>query len=436
MAAVALASALAACSGPVPEPVNDEPGSIQGELASYIATFDDGTSDTSYFLRDAAGSERRLRFATAPDLPTGARISVKGLETAEALEVTSYHLVTSASDPSGELGTISSPLVGVEAAAPRKFCVAMVDLGGGLGTKLTEESINQQFFEGPTSVNAFFKENSYGRNSVVGKVYGPYDYTLTACANSDTSAMATSIRTQMGETCDQYAFIFTQTKLCAWAGLGEIGNPTKPARNTWYNGTISCVATVQEPGHNYGMVHSSSMSCGTTTFADDLSKCTHTEYGDKFDTMGSGCRHMNVYQKQYEQWFEGCNSVKVSSSGTFNLLPTEVACDGVQALQIKMPKDRVFTTPSGVGGSGAHTLTSYFLEYRTPTGFDTGMTPTVLLPRCGRLPRQGQGRLAAVVARHAPRWHRRCERRWLQGRRELHQSRGRAQDHGAIDGRR
>ena len=73
-AAIALTSALVSCSGPVPErePVLDEPGSVQGELAIYIATFDDGTSDTSYYLRDAAGSERRLRFADAPDLTTGA----------------------------------------------------------------------------------------------------------------------------------------------------------------------------------------------------------------------------------------------------------------------------------------------------------------------------------------------------------------------------
>src|SRR5438045_4419774 len=81
--AVALTGALISCSGPVPErePEDEKPGSIQGELAIYIATFDDGTSDTSYFLRDAAGSERRLRFANPPDVTTGARISVKGIET-------------------------------------------------------------------------------------------------------------------------------------------------------------------------------------------------------------------------------------------------------------------------------------------------------------------------------------------------------------------
>src|SRR5258706_3402394 len=390
---VAFVSALASCSAPVPErEVADDPSAIKGDLAIYIASFDDGTSETRYFLRDATGAERRLTFPSAPDVAPGQKISVRGIESRDSLDVSSFHIVTSADEPLGELGTVASPLIGVEAGAPRKFCVALVDIGGGLG-KLTQDAVDQQFFSGPKSVNAFFKENSYGKDSVEGKVFGPYSYTFSACSGSDTSTMASSIKAQMGETCDQYAFVFGQTKLCSWAGLGEIGSPTKPAHNTWYNGTIGCVATVQEPGHNYGMVHSSSMSCGATTFADDLSGCTHTEYGDKFDTMGSGCHDMNVYQKQYEQWFLGCNSVKITSSGTFNLLPTEIACDGVQALQVAMPKSRVFTTPAGVGGAGAHTLTSYFLEYRTSVGFDEGMTPTVLLHVAADYPARGKAGL-------------------------------------------
>jgi hypothetical protein len=388
-----LAWALVSCSAPLPtpEPVDDDPSALRGELAIYIASFDDGRSETRYFLRDTNGAERRLSFLVPPDLAPGTALRVHGTEAADGIDVTSY-TVAPPDVPASGLGTVSSPLIGVEADAPRKFCVAMVDIGGGLG-KITQDAIDQQFFSGTKSVNAFFQENSYGRNSVDGKVFGPYQYTFNACAGSDTSTMATAIRNQMGETCDQYAFVFSQTKLCAWAGLGEIGTPTKPARNTWYNGTIACVATVQEPGHNYGMVHSSSMNCGSVTFADDLSQCTHSEYGDKFDTMGSGCRHMNVYQKQYEGWFDGCNGVKVTSSGTFNLLPTELACNGIQALQIPMPKSRVFTTPAGIGGGGPHTLTSYFLEYRTSYGFDEGMTPTVLLHVAGDYPPKGKAGL-------------------------------------------
>jgi MYXO-CTERM domain-containing protein len=92
---------------------------------------------------------------------------------------------------------------------------------------------------------------------------------------------------------------------------------------------------------------------------------------------------MNVYQKQYEQWFGGCNAIRVTSSGTFNLLPTEKPCDGVQSMQVVFPggKVRSFNRPAGGGGgAGVDMITSYYLEYRTSVGlFDTGMTPQVLV---------------------------------------------------------
>ena len=138
------------------------------------------------------------------------------------------------------------------------------------------------------------------------------------------------------------------------------------------------------------------MTCPSGWFADDLTGCTHNEYGDRFDPMGGGCRHMNVWQKQYQGWFGGCNAIKVTSSGTFNLLPTEIACDGVQSIQLPFPggKKRTFNRPAGGGGgAGVDTLTSYFLEYRTSVGFDKGMTPQVLVHTgTNPLPMSGQTR--------------------------------------------
>ena len=78
---------------------------------------------------------------------------------------------------------------------------------------------------------------------------------------------------------------------------------------------------VQEPGHNFGMQHSSSMDCGSASFADNPNDgtCTHSEYGDRYDPMGGGCKHMNAWQKTYNGWTQGCNMVRVRSSGTFTL---------------------------------------------------------------------------------------------------------------------
>jgi hypothetical protein len=392
---LALVVSIAGCSGSstsMPPADDDAPGALRGELAVYVATFDDGSSETTYFLRDPEGNEKQLILhAPGFDLPSGTKLKVWGTVKGDEIDVESFKVATQSVDPPQEIGSQSSALVGVPAATPRKMCVFLVDLGNGLGT-ITADTVNAAFFNGAKSVNAFYQENSYGKNSLTGKVIGPFPYTLNACANADTRAMATAMKAMIApETCDQYGYVFARTSVCTWGGLGSVGSPTNPARDTWYNGGVSCVVTVQEPGHNYGMAHSSSMACGTATFADDLSTCTHSEYGDRFDPMGGGCRHMNVWQKEYEQWFGGCNSVKVTSSGTFNLLPTEIPCNGVQALQIPMAKQRTFVRPAAGGNNGGtDTLTSYYLEYRISAGYDTGMTPTVLLHVGGNYRNQTQ----------------------------------------------
>jgi MYXO-CTERM domain-containing protein len=146
------------------------------------------------------------------------------------------------------------------------------------------------------------------------------------------------------------------------------------------------VVLVQEPGHNFGMQHSSSIACTGASLADDPNTCTASEYGDPFDPMGGGCRHMNAWQKNYQGWFGGCNGVTVTSSGTFTLLPIEQRCDGVQFLKIPAPKVRMFNRPAaGGGGATVETFSHYYVELRTGQDFDgtlgnkTALTPEVLV---------------------------------------------------------
>jgi hypothetical protein len=360
---------------------DDEPGALSGELAVYIADLEDGTTDTYYALRDAAGNEQKLLFDGQPDLDPGARVKIWGRRENDALRVTTYK--ASQRDIGDNLRSQGSALIGTAPRAPRKVCPVLVEINGGKGpANVTIDSIQSQFLEGPSSVNAFYIENSYGKDSLTGKTYGPFPW--TAQSDCDTNVLANGLRSMIPDTCDQYQWVLVPHQNCPWAGLAQPGTPNKPARDTWYNASLGCVVTVQEPGHNFGMSHSSSMTCpGGAWFADDLTGCTHSEYGNRFDPMGGGCRHMNVWEKQYEGWFGGCNAVKVTSSGTFNLLPTEKACDGVQSIQLPFPggKKRPFARPAGGGGgAGTDTLTSYFLEYRTPIGlFDKGMTAQVLV---------------------------------------------------------
>jgi MYXO-CTERM domain-containing protein len=92
--------------------------------------------------------------------------------------------------------------------------------------------------------------------------------------------------------------------------------------------------------------------------------CEHIEYGDPFDPMGGGCAHMNVVQKGFMGWLEGCNIVTTETDGIYHLLPTELPCNGTQALRFpSYREDR-----------------HYYLEYRQPLGVDgaNGVTGVLL----------------------------------------------------------
>jgi hypothetical protein len=185
----------------------------------------------------------------------------------------------------------------------------------------------------------------------------------------------------LGGPANNYLWYFGSRQAgCAWTGLATLGSPAKPTRDTWFNASTSCVVLAQEPGHNFGMQHSSAMSCRGKTFADTPDgACTHSEYGDPFDPMGSGCRHMNAWQKQYQGWLDGCNSVRLSESGTFTLLPLESACNGIQVLQIPMPHTRTFSYTGALApGTTSDELTYYYVELRSQAaGFDQGLAPQV-----------------------------------------------------------
>jgi len=362
-------------SGDVESSASAADGSRRGELAVYISDTPDGVSQTHYFLKDATGKEVRLLFDAEPDLTPSTPLKVWGLEEGESLRVTSFARMP-------EAPTIQPGLIGATAFAPRTFAFILVDIGSGFtnvrGPSGTTVPVTPDYIMGrmqtdADSIRNYYMGDSYQTQDITTKVVGPLTYTPNAC---DTSAMATALRPMVdaqGGPFNHYLWYYgSNNSSCSWSGLASVGTPDKPSKDTWYNASTSCVVLVQEPGHNFGMQHSSSLSCGTSAaFADDPNTCTNSEYGDRFDPMGGGCRHMNAWQKAYQGWFGGCNGVRITNSGTFNLVPYEPSCNGVQFLQIKAPKTRTYMRPAGGGGNATtENLNFYYLELRTPVDFD------------------------------------------------------------------
>ncbi len=381
MAALGVASGLG-CAPPS-DAESSEDGSLRGELAVYIADRPDGSSEKRYFLRQADGTELRLLFDPAPvELEPGNRLAVQGVPEADALRVTSFQPV--ASGP-----PVATPaLVTATPFSPRSFAFVFVDIGGGITGTNTPAVADAFMTSNADSIRRYYLADSYGRQDISTYVtQTALSYPMADCNSSTTNALANALRPKVGNY-QHYLWYFGSTNpACNWSGLASLGTPSNPSRDTWYNHATSCVVLVQEPGHNFGMQHSSALTCPGGPLADDPNGCTDSEYGDPFDPMGAGCRHMNAWQKAYQGWFGGCNGVKISDSGTFNLLPFEDACSGAQFLQIKAPKTRTYNRPAGGGGSaGKETFTHYYLELRTPRDFDgtlvagsKGLEPMVLV---------------------------------------------------------
>jgi len=376
----AIVSAVA-CEGPATLAEPDD-GMLRGELAVYVADDFQGHSETHYALRSPTGDEWPLAFDGAVDLRPGTRIEVAGVPIGDGIRVTSLRELPS---PRAAIAPRSSALVNGTGYPARSFALVLVDTGGGID--VTVDGMRGNLLDDPDSLRNYYLDDSFGRQDITADVLGPFSYPLTTCTSTDMARLASALRPKLPMGYDHYLWFLGSTlATCNWAGLATQGTPDAPTRDTWYNNQTSCVVLVQEPGHNFGMQHSSSLRCPGASFADNPNTCTASEYGDVFDPMGNACRHMNAWQKAYQGWFAGCNGVAVTASGTFTLLPIESRCDGAQFLKVKAAKARTFNRPAaGGGGATVETLAYYYVELRSPIGFDgllgnrSMLTPQVLI---------------------------------------------------------
>jgi hypothetical protein len=380
LATVCAASLAAGCapSDVVSEPEAD--GALRGEIVSYLLDFDDH-SETQHLLRLPNGEERRLILEGNHELSAGMRVRLWGSDLGDAIKVTRVE-----AEPSPPVEAVRRALIDGKKKPPKRWAFVLVDTGGGVN--LTKDTATSRLFDAanPKSMKAYYKEISFGLQDLDGEVFGPIKF--QPASPCDSSGVARTLRPMITGTFDQYLWYFGSRQQCDWAGLAALGTADRPQRDSWYNASSGCVVLAQEPGHNFGMVHSSSLACTAGGARVPLAlpgsgTCTHSEYGNIFDPMGGGntCYHMDGFQKAYQDWLTGCNVVKVTSSGTFTIFPLEKACNGVQLLQIPFGGARTMMLANGPVSS----ISNYYLELRAPIGVDMALTPRIFVTVGGNI---------------------------------------------------
>lgn len=323
---------------------------VEGEL-EVVYEDSPGRGRLLHFL-NVGGRRLQVRFAHEPPqtLRTGMRVVMSGVQVGETLEMNAGDSMSVAS---------GSAQVASSSMGQHRVLVMMVNFQDKQTQPFTREQAQAVMFG---TTNDYFREASYGQTWLSGDVYGWYTIPVssTTCDTTAISNYAQQAAAAAGANLaayDHFVYAFPQNA-CTWQGRGSVGGSPSQA---WINEWFELGIVGHELGHNFGLYHSRSMDCGSSSIGSD---CTASEYGDLFDLMGgANSAHFNVFQKERLGWVNsGINApiTTVATSGTYWLDSYATGSMNPKGLKILKSTDPV---------TGMKTW--YYIERRGAVGFDS-----------------------------------------------------------------
>ncbi len=332
------------------------PIEIQGSIERSIEV--DGTLDIihedyidikkstyRYFLNLSNNKRYNLYFEQKLPLVSNTKIKTKGIvlkENIAALGVEERGIIALSQ-------TVEQPV-----NFQKKAAVILVNFQNDIRIPWEKSYVSYSIF---TKTNDYYQENSYGKYSITGDIFGYYTLPI------DKTCDFYSIRYYAIEASDADIYFPNYNEViiagqfsCGWAGMANVGYITDyltddgPITTGFsIDADMSTRVIAHELGHTSGVWHANLLDCQGTD-----ENCYSIEYGDILDVMGWGnATHMNGYHKEKIGFFNPRNVVEVNQSGDYIISVLERFSLEPQVL--KMPT---------IDGDFV------YIEYRQPVGAD------------------------------------------------------------------
>lgn len=223
-----------------------------------------------------------------------------------------------------------------------------------------------------SQITSYFNEISYGRKKVSFELYGPY---RSQVKRKDLGGCNTSKQRDEALRLGDKDIDFRNFTHYGVYTVGCIGTGYADGtifRSNDQEAAISLKGFIvssfspghvaHEIGHTFGPGHASTLTCGSKILAADPNTCTHSEYGDPFDVMGSSgsMGHMNALHKAMWGALQQDEIMEVVSDGTYTLTPLERA-GGIKALEV---------VPGNATTNQRDPQRRIWIEFRQPIGTD------------------------------------------------------------------
>lgn len=338
-----------------------ETAAVEGTLAiAHSDDFAGGKSRYFYHVRRDDAGITTLAVASLPSaLRGGSRVIVSGKRGADASSL-QPEAITILSEPPSAAGAQSS--MTALAATSNSVLVIMAKFDDNTAApSYTAAQAQQVMATNSTSVANYYSEVSYGQqllNVTVTPSWVKMTNLAPTCDYTSIAPAANSAALTLGSTynASNYNFVvyLFPAQSCGWAGLAYVGYP----RLAFINGTgaFGTGTIAHEMGHNFGLFHAGSLSCGSAVIGG---ACNVSEYGDPWDTMGNQRpMHFNARQKSILGWIPA-SSVKTHTSGSVTYTLSPIESGGASTYAVAIPTSSSSRT--------------YWIEYRQPLGFDAAL---------------------------------------------------------------